>query len=225
MILAAGEGRRMRPLTLSTPKPLLAAGGKPLIVHLIERLAAADIRDLVINHAWLGEQLEEALGDGADFGVRIRWSREGSPLETAGGIIQALPLLGAAPFVLVNGDIWTDYSFRALPDLDSGETLAHLVLVPNPAHNPRGDFALDAQGRLHLPADAPELPVYTYCGVSAYHPAFFTHQAPGFLPLKPLWDACIRQGRVSAELHRGAWFDVGTPERLAELDARLRAPG
>lgn len=221
MILAAGEGRRMLPLTATTPKPLLEAGGKPLIVHHIEKLAAAGITELVINHAHLGEKLEAALGDGDRFGVRIAWSAEGRRLETAGGILHALPLLGGEPFLVVNADIWTDYSFTRLPELAPG-ILCHLIMVDNPPQHAAGDFVLQADGLLALPEEAPDLPTLTYSGISLYRPDFFAGRPQGFQPMLPLWQDAIRARRVSAEHHRGAWTDVGTPERLEALNRKLR---
>ncbi|TCT22713.1 N-acetylmuramate alpha-1-phosphate uridylyltransferase MurU [Thiobaca trueperi] len=214
MILAAGRGNRMRPLTDHTPKPLLVAGGKPLIVHHIDRLAAAGIRELVINHAHLGAQIETALGDGAAFGVRIRYSAENEALETGGGIFRALPLLGPDPFLVINGDVWADCDVRGL-QLADGD-LAHLVLVDNPAHHPTGDFALEG-GRIH----ADGTPRYTFSGIGIYRPALFDGCTPGAFPLAPLLRHAMSAGRVSGRLHTGRWFDIGTPERLAELDRLL----
>jgi len=214
MILAAGRGNRMRPLTDHCPKPLLRAGGKPLIVHHIERLAAAGIRDLVINHAYLGEQIEAALGDGSALGVRIRYSPEGEALETGGGIFKALPLLGPEPFLVVNGDVWTDCP---VPETRLAEgDLAHLVLVDNPPHHPAGDFALEA-GRVR-PEGSPRL---TFSGIGIYHPDLFVDCVPGAFPLAPLLRDAMTQGRVGGRHHSGLWFDIGTPERLAELDRML----
>lgn len=221
MILAAGRGERMRPLTDTCPKPLLAAGGKPLIVWQIERLRAAGFSEIVINHAHLGHLIEAALGDGAALDVRLRYSPEAVALETAGGIRQALPLLGEAPFVVVNGDIFCDADLLAVRQaaslLRADGDLAHLVLVANPAHNPNGDFAL-ADGRVvkHDPA-------LTFSGIGAYHPALFADLTAGQpARLAPLLRAAIAQGRVSGSLHEGAWIDVGTPQRLTELDRQLR---
>jgi MurNAc alpha-1-phosphate uridylyltransferase len=220
MILAAGRGERMRPLTDATPKPLLAAGGKPLIVWHIEALVRAGVRDIVINHAHLGRMIETALGDGARFGARIRYSPEGEALETAGGIAKALPLLGEAPFLVVNGDIFCDYDFAALPGLAAGD-LAHLVLVPNPPHHPHGDFAL-AGNRVTAPPPAPGLPLHTFSGIGLYRPALFAGIARGEkAKLAPLLLAAMRAGRVGGELHAGRWTDVGTPGRLEELDQLL----
>jgi MurNAc alpha-1-phosphate uridylyltransferase len=219
MILAAGRGERMRPLTDATPKPLLAAGGKPLIVWLIEALARAGFRDLVINHAHLGARLEAALGDGAGWGVRIAWSREGEALETAGGIATALPLLGDAPFAAVNGDIHCDYPFERLHTALPDDADAHLVLVDNPPQHPDGDFTLDHGRAGNAPA-----PRLTFAGIGVYRPRLFDGIAAGTrAPLAPLLRAAADRGRLSAERHAGAWTDVGTPQRLAELDARLRA--
>ncbi|MFP1681234.1 N-acetylmuramate alpha-1-phosphate uridylyltransferase MurU [Alloalcanivorax sp. C16-1] len=216
MILAAGYGKRMRPLTDRTPKPLLEAGGKPLIQYPIEALRDAGVSDIVINTGWLGEQLPARLGDGADLGVRLHWSHEGTPLETAGGIRRALPLLGEAPFILVNGDIWTDYDFRDLGAL-AGDDRAHLVLVDNPAHHPDGDFHLTEHGRLSDNA-APRL---TYAGIARLHPALFRDLDDGERPLAPLLRAAIAADRATGEHHAGHWWDIGTPERLAELDRFL----
>nr|WP_207168394.1 nucleotidyltransferase family protein [Thiocystis violacea] len=214
MILAAGRGNRMRPLTDHTPKPLLQAGGKPLIGYHIERLAAAGIRDLVINHAHLGAQIEQALGDGAALGVRIRYSPEAEALETGGGIFNALPLLGQAPFLVVNGDVWTDIDPASLR-LSAGD-LAHLVLVDNPEHNPSGDFALRGD-RVH-PDGEPRL---TFSGIGLYHPGLFDGCRPGAFPLAPLLRNAMREGKVGGQHHRGQWLDIGTPQRLAELDRML----
>jgi MurNAc alpha-1-phosphate uridylyltransferase len=220
MILAAGRGERMRPLTDRCPKPLLPAGGKPLIVWHIERLRAAGVTELVINHAHLGAQLEAALGDGRDFGVSIAWSREGEALETAGGIRLALPLLGEAPFLVVNGDIHTDLDFAPLAGTRLGADLARLVLVPNPPHHPAGDFHL-AGGRVR----AEGAPSHTFAGIGVYHPRLFAHLPPGQpAKLAPLLREAMAAGRVSGEIHPGLWLDIGTPARLAELDAWLAAP-
>lgn len=217
MILAAGLGNRMRPLTLTTPKPLLAVGGKPLIVWHIDALKAAGISDLVINTAWLGHKLHEALGDGSAYGVNIQWSDEQEPLETAGGIQQALPLLGNEPFLLVNGDIWLRYDFKPFINKDLGQQLAHLLLVNNPPQHPKGDFAFckDQSNSLVLPEGEEK---YTFAGVSVLSPQLFAHLPAGKAPLAPLLRQAIAQGLVSAEHHAGTWVDVGTPERLADLD-------
>lgn len=231
MILAAGRGERMRPLTDHTPKPLLQVGGKALIVWHIERLARAGITELVINHAHLGHQIENALGDGSRFGVRIAYSDEGKALETAGGIANALLLLGDEPFAVVNGDIWCDYDFARFPSRaaamqESGD-MAHLVLVDNPEHNSRGDFALQCD-RVVPGTDtripAPVSRILTFSGIGIYQPALFAGIPRGSVaPLAPLLREQIAAGRVSGEHHRGAWVDVGTPQRLAELDSRIRS--
>lgn len=215
MILAAGRGERMRPLTDRTPKPLLQAGGKALIEHLIEALHAAGFRELVINHAHLGEQLVTHLGGGERFGVKIAWSEEPEgALETGGGILQALPLLGDNHFLVVNGDIWTDYPFARLPASPAG--LAHLVLVENPPHHPAGDFVLEGS-RVHDRGGAR----LTFSGIGVYHPDLFRGCRPGAFPLAPVLRAAMRRGEVSGEQYPGGWIDIGTPERLAALDRRL----
>jgi len=222
MILAAGLGTRLRPLTDTVPKPLIEAGGKALIVWHIEKLAALGIHDIVINHAWLGDRLEQALGDGSRLGVRIVYSREGMPpLETAGGIRRALPLLGTEPFVLVNGDVWSDLDFARLPGvrdvvLPDGID-AHLVLVPNPDFHPRGDFTLAADGRVHV-GDTDTL---TYAGMAVLRPALFAALPDGPAPLAPLLRAAMARNAVSGERHDGRWTDVGTLERLQLLRAEL----
>lgn len=221
MILAAGLGERMRPLTDHTPKPLLVAGGKALIVWQIERLRAAGFVDLVINHAHLGQQIEGFLGDGAAFGVRIQYSREPEPLETAGGIATALALLGNAPFLVTNGDVYADFDYaRLLPVLadmaSNPEHRAHLVLVDNPQHHPTGDFAI-IDGKV---TDQPQL---TFSGIGCYRPALFAGLAPGHkAKLAPLLKAAMPPGQVSGERFAGRWEDVGTPARLAALDAELK---
>lgn len=217
MILAAGRGERMRPLTDHTPKPLLPAGGKPLIVHHLERLAAAGLCDIVINHAHLGRQIEAALRDGGAFGVRIRYSPEGKALETGGGIFRALPLLGPDPFLVLNGDVWTDIDFAGL-QLAPGD-LAHLILVDNPPHHPVGDFALH-DGRV-LADGQDGAPRLTFSGVGVYHPGLFAGCTPGAFPLAPLLRSAMARRLVSGSHHRGAWIDIGTPQRLAELDRML----
>ena len=215
MILAAGKGERMRPLTLHTPKPLLPVAGKPLIQWHMEALRRAGLCELVINHAWLGEQLEAVFADGAGLGVSISWSAEGEPLETAGGILRALPLLGSEPFVLVNGDIWSDFDFARL-QLPAGK-LAHLVLVDNPPFKQGGDFLLD-DGVISSP-QSDELPrALTYSGIAVLSPELFTGLAAGPQPLAPLLRAAASRGLVSGEHYTGCWVDVGTPERLQQVN-------
>ncbi|MCP5139314.1 MAG: nucleotidyltransferase family protein [Chromatiales bacterium] len=218
LILAAGRGERMRPLTSDMPKPLLRAGGKPLIDYHIEALARAGITELVVNLSWQGAKLRDYLGDGARYGVRLRFSEEGpEPLETGGGIHHALPLLGSGPFWVVNGDISCDFPFtvRGLP----GGTLAHLVLVPNPAHHPGGDFVL-RDGQIVIP-DAANAAKLTFAGISILAPALFDGVQPGRFPLAPLLRAAAAKGQVSGECHKDRWTDVGTPERLRQLDSEL----
>ncbi len=254
MILAAGRGERMRPLTDRLPKPLLPAGGKPLIVWHLERLARAGIRDIVVNHAWLGERLEAELGDGSAWGVRIAWSPEREALETAGGIAQALPLLAAGlppmraavePFLVVNGDTWSDFDYGRARTIALQMRHAGLaswcVMVSNPPHHPAGDFGL-LDGRLRLvPGDAatPHAAAddgdrrrhgatparLTYAGIGLYTPAVFDAIPAGSRsPLRPWLEREIAAGRAGGEYHAGLWFDIGTPQRLAELD-RLIANG
>ncbi|HET9122266.1 MAG TPA: nucleotidyltransferase family protein [Acidiferrobacteraceae bacterium] len=217
MILAAGRGERMRPLTDARPKPLLEVGGSPLIEHLIRNLARAGFVDIVINYAHLGEQFPDRLGDGAAFGVRLRYSPEPpGGLETAGGIIHALPLLDSE-FVVVNGDIWTDYPFAELRQPLRGVThAAHLVLVPNPPHHPTGDFALRGE---QVYAAPPEL---TFAGIGRYSRALFETLGAGRRPLAAVLRPAMAADAVTGVLHSGHWFDVGTPERLAALDRFVR---
>lgn len=230
MILAAGLGTRMRPLTEHTPKPLLEVGGKPLIVWHLEALRAASIREVVINTAWLGDKLEAALGDGQRFGLKIHWSHEpaGQPLETAGGIVRALPLLGHEPFLLVNGDIWLRYNMTALRTALAPGKQAHLVLVDNPAHNPTGDFGLQDIGAPTAGEQAVLMPksadsAFTYAGLAVYCPSLFQGLSQGVRPLAPLLRDAIATGRASGEYFAGPWVDVGSPQRLHELDAAIRA--
>lgn len=225
MILAAGRGERMRPLTDTCPKPLLPVGGRPLIAWHLERLAAAGIRDVVVNHAWLGHEIERALGDGSAWGLRIRHSPEAVALETAGGIANARPWQGDEPFLVVNGDVWCDWSpgrARTIAaQMDACGWDAWCVLVDNPDHNAGGDFAL-ADGRLvETPAGDPSR--LTFAGIGLYRPALFRDIARGTpARLAPLLRAAAAAGRAGAERHLGRWVDVGTPQRLADLDASLR---
>ena len=221
MILAAGVGERMRPLTDHTPKPLLQVGGEPLIAHHLRRLAQAGFSELVINVSHLAQQIIDYCNDGSRWGLTINYSPEPEPLETAGGILNALPLLGENPFLVVNGDVWIDYPFEQLlnfipPVPDS----AHLVMVGNPPQHPGGDFVLDDQGRVR---ERPHgITGLTYAGVGVYAPAFFAGMTPGKMALRPLLDAAIGRGCLSGEYYPGHWEDVGTPERLEALDAALR---
>jgi MurNAc alpha-1-phosphate uridylyltransferase len=217
MLLAAGRGERMRPITDSTPKPLVRVGGRPLIAWHLAALARAGIREVVINLSWLGAQVRAALGDGRDYGVSITYSDEGPvPLETGGGIFRAVPLLGPGPFLVVNADIWTDIDFAAVALEEHAH--ARLLLIPNPPHHPRGDFGLE--GDLVVTRDTDR---YTYSGVGVYRPEFFGGCSPGRFPLLPLLNRAIAAGLVRGQVHRGEWCDVGTAERLASLDARVRA--
>ena len=222
MILAAGRGERMRPLTHHTPKPLLAVGGKPLIVWHIERLREAGFNEIVINHAHLGHRLEEALGDGRALGVHIAWSAESLALETAGGIRHALSLLGKTPFIVINGDVFCDADLSRLRlaagTLHADGDLAQLLLVDNPDHHPVGDFHLDADGRIHADGS----PRLTFSGLGAYHPTLFADLADGIpAKLAPMLRKAMDAGKVSGAYHDGRWVDVGTPARLAALDAEL----
>lgn len=233
LVFAAGLGERMRPLTDHTPKPLIEVGGKPLIVWHLEKLAAIGVDEVVINTSWLADRFPATLGDGARWGLRLHYLHEGdTPLETGGGMLNARPLLGETPFLLVNGDIWTDFDFARLPREPAG--LAHLALVDPPSFAPRGDFALDDAGTLHREGDYPRL---TYAGLGIYRPALLDdwqqHAAgqiretangkPRF-PLLPLLHAGMASGRITGERLPGRWTDVGTPERLAELERELVDP-
>ena len=215
MILAAGKGERLRPLTLHTPKPLVRAGGVPLIEYHLRAIKSAGIEDVVINHAWLGQQIEDYLGDGRQWGLKIRYSPEGEPLETGGGIFRALPLLGDEPFLVVNGDIWVDFDFSSLMKPLKG--LAHLVLVDNPPHHPGGDFAL-IDGQVH--DDAAQLRL-TYSGIAVLHPQLFAGCTEGAFKLAPLLRDAMAKGLVTGERFGGRWVDVGTHERLAEVEQIL----
>ncbi len=232
LIFAAGLGERMRPLTERTPKPLLEAGGRPLIAWHLQRLAALGIRDVVVNTSWLAAQFPRRLGDGSAFGLRLHYSFEGdTPLETGGGMLHALGLLGDAPFVAINGDIWSDFDLARLPREPAGE--AHLVLVDNPAHHPGGDFVLHGDGRVSDRDGAAT--ALTFAGIGVYRPALLARwrevigTAPGAgatpprFKLAPLLREAMARGQVHGAHHRGAWTDVGTPERLRQLDAQLSA--
>lgn len=228
LVFAAGLGERMRPLTGHTPKPLLRVGGKPLIVWHLEKLAAIGVNYVVVNTSHLAGQFPEALGDGARWGLRIRYAYEGpTPLETGGGMLNALPLLGPEPFLVVSADVWCDADFSLLPAVPRG--LAHLLMTDNPAHHPGGDFRLDAQGRVHDDGE----PRLTYSGIGVFRRELLDgwREAVGDAPgadakpprfkLRPLLDAAISGGTVDGSHHRGAWTDVGTPQRLAELETAL----
>jgi MurNAc alpha-1-phosphate uridylyltransferase len=217
MILAAGRGERLRPRTDRIPKALIEVGGTPLLAWHLARLRRAGIREVVINVCHLADQITGHFGDGAAHGLAVRWSHEPQALETAGGIAQALALLGSASFLLVNADIWCDYDLSALCDLDLGERFAHLVLIPNPAHNTAGDFSLDG---VRVGNNA--APRYTYAGIAVLSPALVSDVTPGDkAPLAPLLRSAAARGKVTGELHRGAWHDAGTEERLAKLQAAL----
>lgn len=226
MILAAGRGERMRPLTDSLPKPLLMVAGLPLIVHHIKALYRAGIRDIVVNHAWLGAKIEGYVGDGSQFGVKIQYSVESTALETAGGIRNALSLLGNDPFLVVNGDIWTDYPLIQIAEAAklrlSSSIWAHLVLVPNPEHHPTGDFHLLEDNPLVFDKEVyPDLPCNTYSGIGLFHPKIFYFLDDEPQPLGPVLKNLIREQHVSAEIYDGDWFDIGTPQRLDEINAYL----
>ncbi len=223
MILAAGLGQRMRPLTDNLPKPLLPLAGKPLLVYHLEALSAAGIREVVINLAYLGDKIRDAIGDGSHFGLQVTYSPEPEPLETGGGLLRALPLLGNEPFLLLNGDVWSDWQPSAWAGRPLGENrLGHLLLVPNPVFHPDGDFALEADGILRTEGSSR----YTFAGISLLHPrliADYPHKRERF-PLVEAFRAVIAAGRLTGEVHEGCWSDVGTPQRLAELEQRLRSP-
>ncbi|MEO7067157.1 MAG: N-acetylmuramate alpha-1-phosphate uridylyltransferase MurU [Rhodanobacter sp.] len=228
LIFAAGKGERMRPLTEHTPKPLLPVGDKPLIVWHIEKLARAGVSDIVINTSYLAEKFPAALGDGSRWGARIHYAYEGeTPLETGGGLLHALPLLGSEPFIAVSGDIWCDADFSSLPTAPQG--LAHLLMTDNPVHHPEGDFRLDAQGRVHDDGE----PRLTYSGIAVFRRELLDRWAealgdapgaeatPARFKLRPLLEKAIGLAQVNGSHHRGAWTDVGTPQRLDELEATL----
>ncbi|UQB43491.1 nucleotidyltransferase family protein [Thiomicrospira microaerophila] len=218
MILSAGRGERLRPLTDTTPKPLLPINGKPMIVFHLEKLAEAGVKEVVINHAWLGEQFQEALGNGEKWGLKIHYSAEpDGGLETAGGIIQALPLLGDQAFWLVNGDVFTDFDFSNLPRKLPKPLQAHCVLVPTPCYKAQGDFGLNQAG-LVLPQGE-----WTFSGMSVFHPQFFSGLRAERLALAPLLREAMRLQQVSGQIYRGDWSDVGTPERLAQINQRQKS--
>lgn len=223
IVLAAGRGERLRPITDTTPKPLVPVAGKPLIVYHLEALARAGIHDVVVNLSWLADKLRAALRDGSEYGVRITYSDEGAvALETGGGIFNAIQHLGPGPFLAVNGDTFSDIDFESLKDGAQADTragaLGRLVLVPNPIQHPRGDFGLEGDRVVER-----ETGRFTYSGVGVYRPEFFAGCTPGKFPLLPLLRRAIAAGQLLGELHRGEWCDVGTPRRLAELDERVGA--
>lgn len=237
LLFAAGRGKRMRPLTDTTPKPLIEVGGKPLIVRHLERLAAAGVRDVVINTAYLAEQFPARLGDGGNWGLQIHYSHEGEQaLETGGGMLHALPLLGDAPFIMVSADIWCDFDFSDLPSEPEG--LAHLLLIDNPPHHPHGDFKLDPSGMLRTAAETvdatPSQDSLTFAGIALCRPALLANwriavgrtdgaeETPPRFRLAPLLHTAAAQGRLTGQKHAGTWTDVGTPERLAALRDELR---
>ena len=215
MILAAGRGKRLRPLTDTTPKPLIKVAGESLIEYHLNNLKYAGINDIVINTAWLADKVHQELGDGSSYGASIQYSDEGEALETAGGIINALPLLGSEPFLVVNGDIWCDYDFSKLPELKTDKQ-AHLILVKNPEHNQKGDFALH-NGLIKNTAET----MYTFSGIAIYCSDFFAEQNPGTAPLAPIIRNKCEENLVSGEIYNGRWTDVGTLERLQELEKQL----
>lgn len=220
MILAAGRGERMRPLTDTLPKPLLPVAGKPLIVYHLEKLSAIGVKEVVINVAYLGEKIQQMLGDGSQWGVSIQYSIEPQPLETAGALLHCLPLLGDEPFLLINGDVWSDIDFSEIMHVSLNNMVGHLFFVDNPAHNPQGDFSLHEN---HVQIKQPSLPAYTFSGMALIHPkmiAAYPEKRNAF-PLKEVFLYYIQRQQLSGSIYRGAWCDVGTPERLAELDHLL----
>lgn len=215
MILAAGKGKRMLPLTLNTPKPLLEVAGKSLIEYQLEALVRAGFKEIVINHAYLGEQIPAKLGDGSRYQCKIQYSPEAiDQFETAGGIINAMDLLGDQAFVVVNADVWCDFDYQVLKDFKLGQKLAHIVLVNNPQHNPTGDFAFECGMAMEKQANEPS---YTFSGIAVYHPDFFKGEHSMPLALGKLLRAGIKQQKVSAQVHNGQWSDIGTPDRLAQI--------
>lgn len=219
MILAAGRGKRMRPLTDSCPKPLLPLAGKPLIEYHLNKLVSAGISNIVINHAWLGEMIEEYFGNGEEFGCLINYSSEQEALETAGGIIKALPLLGDEPFIVVNGDIWSDCDYSQLTDMDIKSGEAHLFLIENPDHNPNGDFIVDGDNRVQHKNGMDKS--YTFSGIGIYSPEIFRGLQIAPLALIKIFNRLIPEKRLNATIWNGRWCDVGTPERLKKLEAEL----
>ncbi len=218
MILAAGKGERMRPLTLVKPKPLLEVAGITLIEHHLIKLKKAGFQRVVINISWLGQQIMQKLGNGEQYGLEIRYSSEGpEPLETGGGILKALPLIGDQPFLVINGDVKTDFNFNSLRD-KAIDTLAHLVLVNNPNHNPHGDFCIDDNDRLGINSN----PKYTYSGIGIYSPALFKNAKPGIFSVTPLIKAAIKELYISGQYYKGQWDDIGTIERLTEINIRCK---
>ena len=224
MILAAGLGNRMRPLTDQTPKPMLAVGGKPLLQHHLQNLAAAGITQVIINLAYLGEKIRDFVGDGSRFGLHVSYSQEPEPLETGGALLKALPLLGSEPFLLINGDVWCDINLASFAQQQLKEDcLGHLLLVPNPSFHPQGDFALSEGGLLLSDPNKTHPVRHTFAGISLLRPSIissYPQQRPKF-PLGEVLFHSINQQQLSAELHSGHWCDVGTPERLNELDQHL----
>lgn len=216
MILAAGRGERLRPLTDTLPKPLIVVHGQTLIERHLQALSVAGFHEIVINVFWLADKIKQHLGDGSRYRVRIRYSEEPEgALDTGGGILKALPLLGAGPFLVVSADIYTDFPLANLKTALAHADFAHLVMVPNPPHHREGDFVLDAQGRLH----ADGRPRLTYAGIGVHRPEFFSECSPGRFPMLPWWQRAMRAGRVSGELYDGDWQDIGTPESLRALNA------
>ena len=222
MILAAGLGKRMRPLTANLPKPLLKVRGKPLIEHQIEKLVAAGVSGIVINHFYLGDMIEAAVGDGKRFGVEISYSRETTRLDTAGGIIKSLSQLQDDSFIVVNADIWTDFEFSRLQAVDGKDRLAHLVLVDDADHNPYGDFYIDDVGRVHEDHSTRDQKL-TFSGISVLHKKLFTGLSIEPLSVVPLLQAAMAENRVSGVIHPGLWMDIGTPERLLKVNALASA--
>ena len=224
MILAAGLGKRMQPLTANLPKPLLKVGGKPLIEHQIERLKDAGVTEFVINHFYLGRMIEEHLGNGSTLGIKIVYSREPIQLETAGGIIKSLPKLQDESFIVVNADVWSDFAFAPLQPVDGVDRLAHLVLVRNAEHNPLGDFYINDRGRVHEDPEA-EGERLTFSGISVMHRNLFAGLPIQPMSVIPLLQQAMLENKVSGEIHSGVWVDVGTPERLQEVQERYAASG